>query len=125
MQTQFKLSLAASFGLLLSTGPVDASQQTAAAPYDIVASRWYNGQPSTGGFFKTDGTRQNDPETGGVPACATLPRWGFPLNTPEGQTIMATILTAKATGKTIFVQGTGACTSSGNSEDVQMVRLNN
>ena len=55
------------------------------------------------------------------PACATAGRWAFDLSTPQGQATFATIQTALATGRSIYVEGKGGCTVWGDSEDLWYV----
>jgi hypothetical protein len=63
--------------------------------------------PGTGAFafLMTGGTRAS------VPSCASANpnSWVVDVSTPQGQALAASIMTAFATGKKIYIQGTGAC----------------
>lgn len=55
-------------------------------------------------FFITDGTRVSPP------SCATVPnRWVIDVSSPSGQAAAALVLSAKAQGKKVQVQGSGNC----------------
>jgi len=117
----WKFSTPLGLALLIAVAPAGASTATPGTVLDLVVAEYISipDNPAEAGFFKTTGTR-----TGSVPACATLPRWVFPLNTPAGQGILAALLTAKATGKKIEVEGTGDCKLGTASETVGLIRLN-
>lgn len=68
--------------------------------------------------FVTNGTRS------AVPTCASgAPnQWVIDMSTPAGQGMAATVLTAFSLGKTVDIQGSGACsTIQPNVEAVQYV----
>ena len=121
MPLQRRFSILLGLTLFIATAPAEASTASPGTVFDLVVAEYISipDNPPEAGFFKTTGTR-----TGTIPACATLTRWVFPLNTPAGQGILATLLTAKATGKTIAVDGTGDCKLGTASETVGLVRLN-
>jgi hypothetical protein len=43
------------------------------------------------------------------PACATIGWWAFDTDTSHGKALLATLLTAKATGKNVMLWGSGTC----------------
>lgn len=58
------------------------------------------------------------------PACATQNYFVImDENSRAGQSQVAQILTAQATGRAVFVLGSGACTRWGDGEDVELIRL--
>jgi hypothetical protein len=60
----------------------------------------------------------------GNPTCSTSGRWAFVANTPAGQGMLATLLTAYGSGKTIFVNGTGDCSAWPDSEALTYIGAN-
>jgi hypothetical protein len=67
-------------------------------------------------FFITTGSRDS------MPACATAGnRWVFDGSTAKGQAMMSALLTYKAMGKQVIVQGTGACADWGDTESVEYI----
>jgi len=51
------------------------------------------------------------------PTCSIAERWAFDTTTPVGKSYYAAFLMAYASGKSIFVSGSGTCTH-GNTETV-------
>lgn len=71
--------------------------------------------PHSGGglFFNSTGTRHS------APACATqVNRWVINVTTPQGQAMVAALLSAYMAHKSIYVQGTGDCGVWGDTETV-------
>ena len=65
-------------------------------------------------FFNLDSART------ARPACATMStRWAFNAATAQGQAMLSTLLSFKAMGKPVIVQGTGACPDWSDTETVQ------
>jgi hypothetical protein len=56
----------------------------------------------------------------GIPTCAEANpgRWAFNVNTPAGQSMLATILTVYSTGKRVNIGGSGACGDWGDTENI-------
>ncbi|MBW8860281.1 MAG: hypothetical protein JF570_11310 [Caulobacter sp.] len=73
-------------------------------------------QPTVSGvvYFWQRGSRSAQP------ACSTAfpGRWAFNAATPAGQSLLALILSANATGKSITVAGNGVCDVAGDTESV-------
>lgn len=97
--------IVASIGILSSraafasvAGPGSVSNINAASTSDIT--------------FLVAGTRT------APPTCATNTRLVFKTNTPGGQAMLATMLTAYSQGRDLLVFGTGACTDITDSETV-------
>ena len=57
------------------------------------------------------------------PACATIGWWAFDIDTPSGRAMLATLLTAKVTGKTVILWGAGTCTLNGVMETLLQVSI--
>lgn len=109
-----KMKISSVVGLLFFwTIPAMASNSTAGAIVQVVASTTSNG-PNAGGviIFSQQGTRSTRP------ACATMDRWVIGANTPGGQAIASTLLTAYISGKKIIVQGTGSSADWSDTESV-------
>lgn len=68
-------------------------------------------------FFNHSGTRSTRP------SCATIDRWAFDSSTAGGQSLLATLLTAYATGRQISVLGTGTCSIWGDTETVAYIQI--
>lgn len=71
-------------------------------------------------FFVQNGTRSTSPAP---PACATNQRWVINLNSPSGQAMASTVLTAYSLGKPVMIQGTGACADWPDSESILYVYM--
>jgi hypothetical protein len=52
------------------------------------------------------------------PACSVNDRWVIPITTAAGQSMLAGMMTAYATGKVITVNGTGACSEYADTESI-------
>jgi hypothetical protein len=62
------------------------------------------------------------PVTTDAAACASVAnQWAIDIDTSVGKSILAILLTAKATGTPVRVVGTGACTYTGDREDISWV----
>ncbi|WP_152569458.1 MULTISPECIES: hypothetical protein [Sphingomonas] len=62
----------------------------------------------------------------GAPACATqATRFAIPSNTDWGKAMISIILSAQAAGKQVFINGTGNCSTWGDSEGVDYVMISN
>ena len=62
----------------------------------------------------------------GKPSCSRIgDEWAFSLTTPTGKAMYALLLMANAQGKTISVQGTGACTAWADRETPLYIVLSN
>ena len=70
-------------------------------------------------FFSSTGTHNNQP------ACATTGRFAFSATTTAGQATLALLLSVYGLGRTVFVQGTGACDVASDSETVQYIETKN
>lgn len=71
-------------------------------------------------FFNHSGAR------GAPPACAIAPgRWVIDLSAPGGQIIAAQVLSAYSLGKSVIVQGTGACEDWPDTESVNYLQIVN
>jgi hypothetical protein len=69
-------------------------------------------------FFSTSGVRS------GAPACATASsRFVFDNNTVRGQELLALLLTAYSTGRTVSVGGTGDCSTYSDTEGVYNITM--
>jgi hypothetical protein len=67
-------------------------------------------------FFFTDGARN------ATPTCHTQgARWVFNGATAQGQAMMSALLTYKAMGKQVVIQGTGACGDWPDTESVEYI----
>ncbi|MFK0298748.1 hypothetical protein ACIQTU_05970 [Brevundimonas sp. NPDC090276] len=89
--------------------PAMASQASMGTVYGVMAHDTGNA------FFYQTGTRTTRP------TCATEDRWVFGIATPTGQAMMATLLTAYATGRNVTIQGTGVCSVWPDTETVQSI----
>lgn len=90
--------------------PALASEASMGTVYGVLAHDTGNA------FFYQTGTRT------ARPACATEDRWVFGITTPTGQAMMATLLTAYATGRNVTIQGTGVCSVWSDTETVQSIQ---
>lgn len=70
----------------------------------------------------TNGTRGTPPScsNSGFPT-----RWAFAIDTALGQAMLSILMTAKATGDTVTLYGTGSCSVLGDSETIGSVVTNN
>jgi hypothetical protein len=68
-------------------------------------------------YFTHSGTRT------GVPSCGTTytNRFAFNAGTPAGQALLSTLLTAYSMQKNVSIVGTGACTTTTDTEDVSYI----
>lgn len=70
-------------------------------------------------YFWQRGTRNAQP------ACsASFPgRWAFNATTPAGQSMLALLMSANASGKSVVVAGKGACDVAGDTESVSYIYI--
>lgn len=59
-----------------------------------------------------------------MPACATDSSWAVDGSTSNGAQLMAAIMTAKTTGRSVVVVGTGACDPNFPRETVAYIQFN-
>ena len=59
----------------------------------------------------------------GTPACNTQQRYVINYAAPGGPALYSAVLTALTTGAAVTIEGTGNCTSWGDSEGVNWVRI--
>jgi hypothetical protein len=57
-----------------------------------------------------------------TPACVAWGRYVFDVSTPQGQSMLAYLLSAQATGKQVRVYGTGTCSIFSDHETGKSVR---
>ena len=70
-------------------------------------------------YFWQRGTRSPQPSCGaGFPA-----RWAFSSTTPAGQSMLALLLSANASGKSVVVAGKGSCDVAGDTESVSYIYI--
>ena len=102
------LGLAMAVMLPIGSG-ASASVSAAKTVYNITVT------PSGVAYFFQDGGART-----GVPACAAnfTNRWSFSTQTSAGQAVLATLLSAYATNKSVVVAGNGTCDVAGDTESV-------
>lgn len=64
------------------------------------------------------------PVNTGLAACATTGQWQIDITNSIGKSIYATMLTAKATGSSVRVVGTGACGPLPDRETISWILMN-
>jgi hypothetical protein len=112
------LPLAALAAVLAAALPIgsgaNASVSTSGKIYNITVT------PSGVAYFYLEG-----PNRTGVPACATnfQTRWSFSTQTSAGQAVLATVLSAYATGKPLVVAGNSTCDVAGDTESVSYLYI--
>ncbi|HWW24892.1 MAG TPA: hypothetical protein VNZ85_03240 [Caulobacter sp.] len=110
--------LAALAAVLVATLPIgsgaNASVSTSAKIYYVTVT------PSGVAYFFQDGANRT-----GVPACAAnFPtRWAFSTQTSAGQAVLATVLSAYATGKPLIVAGNSTCDVVGDTESISYLYI--
>lgn len=92
--------------LMAATGALTVTQAHAGTETNATIAQLV---PSASGFtFITSGGVRTSP-----PSCAAplLTTWAVDVTTPQGQAIVATVITAYSMGKKIYISGTGSCPS--------------
>lgn len=103
MKIRFPLLQIVAFfvGIMGPAYPAFASNQSGT----VTLIAWADGRF----FFSLNGAR-----TGTVPSCSCCNRWEVKSNTDGGRALIAMILSAQGTGKSVTVLGSGSCVADTN-----------